>query len=76
MEDWRGGVVRVKNRVYQKLRVWQDAIEFYMTNCRVLECFSSNFDVWAPKPLLRRTPFTAMLRKAIADVHFANTCSF
>jgi len=30
---------RNKNRGYQQLRVWQDAIEFYVLNCRVLKTF-------------------------------------
>jgi len=28
-----------KNRGYQKLRVWQDAIQFYALNCRVFKTF-------------------------------------
>lgn len=31
--------MRNKNRGYQKLRVWQDAIEFYALNCRVFKKF-------------------------------------
>lgn len=30
---------RNKNRGYQQLRVWQEAIEFYVLNCRVLRAF-------------------------------------
>ncbi|MBE0542184.1 MAG: four helix bundle protein [Verrucomicrobia bacterium] len=30
---------RNKNRGYQQLRVWQDAIEFYVACCRVLRAF-------------------------------------
>jgi four helix bundle protein len=28
-----------KNRGYQKLRVWQDAVQFYALNCRVFKSF-------------------------------------
>jgi len=28
-----------KNRGYQQLRVWQDAIQFYALNCRVFKTF-------------------------------------
>jgi four helix bundle protein len=28
-----------KNRGYQQLRVWQDAIDFYVVNCRVFRMF-------------------------------------
>jgi len=28
-----------KNRGYQQLRVWQDAIEFYVLSCRVMRAF-------------------------------------
>jgi four helix bundle protein len=30
---------RNKNRGYQQLRVWQDAIDFYVANCRVFRPF-------------------------------------
>src|ERR1035441_9360370 len=30
---------RNKNRGYQQLRVWQDAIEYYVVNCRVFKAF-------------------------------------
>ena len=30
---------RNKNRGYQQLRVWQDAIDFYVVNCRVFRMF-------------------------------------
>jgi four helix bundle protein len=30
---------RNKNRGYQQLRVWQDAIEYYCLNCRVFKTF-------------------------------------
>jgi len=30
---------RNKNRGYQQLRVWQDAIDFYVLNCRVFKDF-------------------------------------
>lgn len=51
MEEWRNGVMenwsvggmeqpyRNKNRGYQQLRVWQDARDFYVLNCRVFRKF-------------------------------------
>ena len=33
------GARRNKNRGYQQLRVWQDAIQFYVLNCRVFKTF-------------------------------------
>jgi four helix bundle protein len=31
--------IRNKNRGYQRLRVWQDAVQFYALNCRVFKSF-------------------------------------
>src|ERR1022692_3482307 len=43
MEWWRDGVMetnyRNKNRGYQQLRVWQDAIDLYVLNWRVFKRF-------------------------------------
>ena len=45
MECWSNGVMnmelsyRNKNRGYQQLRVWQDAIDFYVACCRVFRTF-------------------------------------
>lgn len=43
MENWSDGVMNYsyknKNRGYQQLRVWQDAIEFYVLNYRVFRAF-------------------------------------
>lgn len=33
------GARKNKNRGYQKLRVWQDAVQFYGLNCRVFKSF-------------------------------------
>ena len=33
------GVLKNKNRGYQQLRVWQDAIEFYKLTCRIFSSF-------------------------------------
>ena len=32
-------IFRNKNRGYQQLRVWQDAVDFYVLNCRVFKSF-------------------------------------
>jgi four helix bundle protein len=32
-------IYRNKNRGYQQLRVWQDAIDFYVLNCRIFKGF-------------------------------------
>jgi four helix bundle protein len=34
------GALKNKNRGYQQLRVWRDAIEFYKLNCRIFGKFS------------------------------------
>jgi four helix bundle protein len=40
MEYWSSGVMRKnKNRGYQKLRVWNDAIEYYVKTCECLRKF-------------------------------------
>lgn len=42
MENWSKGLVytrRNKNREYQKLRVWNDAIEYYKETCKVFTRF-------------------------------------
>jgi four helix bundle protein len=43
MEWWSNGEMqtnyRNKNRGYQQLRVWQDAIDYYVMNCRVFRVF-------------------------------------
>jgi four helix bundle protein len=38
MEGWSVGV-KNKNRGYQQLRVWQDAVEYYSLNCEVFRKF-------------------------------------
>ena len=43
MEYWSYGVMGIlknKNRGYQQLRIWRDAIEFYKLNCRIFGKFS------------------------------------
>ena len=41
MEYWSNGVMRRnKNRGYQKLRVWNDAIDYYVLTCTVFRRFS------------------------------------
>ena len=38
MEYWSDGamgILKNKNRGYQQLRVWRDAIDFYKLNCRI-----------------------------------------
>ena len=32
---------RNKNRGHQQLRVWQDAVEYYVVDCRVFKAFQS-----------------------------------
>jgi len=41
MEDWSSGVMGLKNknRGYQQLRVWQDAVEFYKLSSQVFRKF-------------------------------------
>jgi four helix bundle protein len=40
MEGWSVGVMyRNRNRGYQQLRVWQDAIQFYVDTCRAVRAF-------------------------------------
>src|SRR5512135_1189209 len=43
MESWSDGVMETnyknKNRGYQQLRVWQDALELYVLSCRVFRQF-------------------------------------
>ena len=39
MEYWCTGIMKNKNRGYQKLRVWNDAIEFYSETCKVFRKF-------------------------------------
>src|SRR5258708_4847913 len=46
MEWWSGGEwnrmqanYRNKNRGYQQLRVWQDAIDYYVLTCRIFKAF-------------------------------------
>lgn len=45
MEWWSNGVMimevsyRNKNRGYQQLRVWNDAVDFYVASCRVFRAF-------------------------------------
>jgi four helix bundle protein len=43
MEWWSGGIMEAafknKNRGYQQLRVWDDAIEYYLQTCRVFRPF-------------------------------------
>jgi hypothetical protein len=35
LESWSEGVLKNKNRGYQQLRVWQDAVEFYRLTSHV-----------------------------------------
>jgi four helix bundle protein len=35
LESWSAGMLKNKNRGYQQLRVWQDAIEFYRLTSQV-----------------------------------------
>ena len=42
MENWSDGVMATrknKNRGYQRLRVWNDAIEYYVQTCKVFRGF-------------------------------------
>ena len=46
MEEWRNKVMEVrknKNRAYQKLTVWSDAIEFYAITQEVFRKFPYEF---------------------------------
>src|SRR5919108_4485092 len=50
-----------KNRGYQQLRVWQDAIDFYKLNCKVFGKFPYQFRTVAITPILHysRTPLAS-----------------
>jgi hypothetical protein len=43
-------VLKNKNRGYQQLRVWQDAVEFYKLNYQVFRKFPYNLNELHRKP--------------------------
>jgi four helix bundle protein len=82
MEYWRDGVMETgfknKNRGYQQLRVWDDAIAYYVLTCRVFKAFSYDLKRVASQAIacadsVHRNIAEGYCRRSIREyLHFLN----
>jgi hypothetical protein len=63
---------RNKNRGYQQLRVWIDAIDYYAETCRVFHRFPYELNRVARQAIVQAIPFIGTSLKVIADAQFMN----
>ena len=76
MEKWSDGVMRKnRNRGYQKLTVWKDAIEYYFLTCDVFRSFPYGLTIWLSKKAMQlmETINPTLQRSSTPTLQYSNT---
>ncbi|MBW2079313.1 MAG: four helix bundle protein [Deltaproteobacteria bacterium] len=65
-----------KNRGYQKLRIWNDAIEYYSLTCCIFRKFPYELKRVASQAIASSDSVHRNIAEAIAVARFMNTSTF